>query len=365
MGLKILLNKPAPNTGYTSCGFQCNLQVCRSLAKAVTVDSEVATNSRTLHTLNVSGYNKNKERMVVIFDTNAYRELFHDKSLNECIEIIENIRKRELELNIHAFISPIVWLELFVHLADFEDKAFEVCINSVCGSYLHTRSHIDDLQYQIIADSDDLVAKSLFDFEKIENQQVYKHMDYIASEIYKNPCKDTIIKHREFFQKSKKAVENQELKFRNSFIEIFNNEFRKTLELNNNKTLLKNFIGTNNHFSQLAFVEVFKAIKYSNIDTTQLSETYINKHIEFIKSYFPAPLHLGTKILKEGLFQQDFDITKKNRPNWYWDYKILFYISKLTENLLITRDKAMVEAANSAGLNEKIKNLDEYKMMIE
>jgi hypothetical protein len=44
---------PAGNTGYTSCGFQSNLQVHRSLAKAVTVDSEVATNSRTLHTLNV------------------------------------------------------------------------------------------------------------------------------------------------------------------------------------------------------------------------------------------------------------------------------------------------------------------------
>jgi len=43
------------NTVYTSCGFQSNLQVHRSLARAVTVDSEVVTNSRTLHTLNVSG----------------------------------------------------------------------------------------------------------------------------------------------------------------------------------------------------------------------------------------------------------------------------------------------------------------------
>ena len=38
---------------YTSCGFQSNLQVQSSLAKVVTVDSEVATKSRTLHTLNV------------------------------------------------------------------------------------------------------------------------------------------------------------------------------------------------------------------------------------------------------------------------------------------------------------------------
>jgi hypothetical protein len=43
----------AHNTGYTSCGFQGNLQAQSSLAMAVTVDNEVATNSRTLHTLNV------------------------------------------------------------------------------------------------------------------------------------------------------------------------------------------------------------------------------------------------------------------------------------------------------------------------
>ena len=45
--------KTAYNKVYTSCGFQSNLQVPGSLAKAVTVDNEVATNSRTLHTLNV------------------------------------------------------------------------------------------------------------------------------------------------------------------------------------------------------------------------------------------------------------------------------------------------------------------------
>ena len=40
-------------TVYTSCGFQSNWQVQSSLARTVTVDSEVATNSRTLYTLTV------------------------------------------------------------------------------------------------------------------------------------------------------------------------------------------------------------------------------------------------------------------------------------------------------------------------
>jgi hypothetical protein len=53
---------------YTSCGFQSNLQVHRSLARAVTVDSEVATNSRTLHTLIVVCHFKKTDmrNMIVI-----------------------------------------------------------------------------------------------------------------------------------------------------------------------------------------------------------------------------------------------------------------------------------------------------------
>jgi hypothetical protein len=41
-----------PNTLYTSCGFQGNLQPLFSLAKAVTVDNEASTKSRTLYILN-------------------------------------------------------------------------------------------------------------------------------------------------------------------------------------------------------------------------------------------------------------------------------------------------------------------------
>ena len=56
-----------PNIGYTSGGLQSNLQVQSSLAKAVTVDSELTTNSRTLHTLNVVGNAMTSER------SDAYR----------------------------------------------------------------------------------------------------------------------------------------------------------------------------------------------------------------------------------------------------------------------------------------------------
>lgn len=43
MQLQKEIKKPAYNTGYTSGGFQSNLQAPVSLARAVTVDNESAT----------------------------------------------------------------------------------------------------------------------------------------------------------------------------------------------------------------------------------------------------------------------------------------------------------------------------------
>ena len=69
------------NIGYTSCGFKSNLQVHRSLARAVTVDNEVATNSRTLHTLNVMAKCK-KSNLTSLLHIDLY---FHNRYSIFCL----------------------------------------------------------------------------------------------------------------------------------------------------------------------------------------------------------------------------------------------------------------------------------------
>ena len=58
------MNKKINNERTTQCihhaGFRAILQVHRSLARAVTVDNEVATKTRTLNTLNVSPNRKKR-----------------------------------------------------------------------------------------------------------------------------------------------------------------------------------------------------------------------------------------------------------------------------------------------------------------
>jgi hypothetical protein len=80
----------AGNTVYTSCGFQSNLQVQSSLARAVTVDNELSTNSRPLHTLTVGGnFKKCKLTMT------GYEKLIEacDKSIDFYTNHLTKLRK--------------------------------------------------------------------------------------------------------------------------------------------------------------------------------------------------------------------------------------------------------------------------------
>lgn len=52
---------PAHNTGYTSGGFQSNLQAPGSLARAVTVDSESATKPARCIPSTLCGIKKNSQ----------------------------------------------------------------------------------------------------------------------------------------------------------------------------------------------------------------------------------------------------------------------------------------------------------------
>ena len=75
----------------------------------------------------------------LILYTNAYRGLTYGKTISDTIALMHEIRQKEIENNIIVFVSPIVWFELFVHLVNVNDAAFENCLNATIASYLHAQ----------------------------------------------------------------------------------------------------------------------------------------------------------------------------------------------------------------------------------
>jgi hypothetical protein len=102
----------------------------------------------------------------------------------------------------------------------------------------------------------------------------------------------------------------------------------------------------------------------ANKEPHTLTQSELDRHAGFVKQHFPAPRHLSIDIIDKLINQPQFDITKNERQNWVRDYQLLFCISKLKNNILVTGDKAMLAATKFAGLEAKTMKLADYKAFI-
>jgi hypothetical protein len=293
----------------------------------------------------------------VIFYTNAYRQLTYGKTINESIVLMEEIRRNELLQNIRAYVSPIVWLELFSHLADPNDTSFDNCYCGLVTSYFHCMEDENRGSYRLIADGEALLAGSLFKYSDPVTENLYQGFGRLIKEIHHNPDWKNEAKYSAYFKSVKIATDKDELNFLNSFREIAANY---AVRKDGRKKMLS-LLKTEQLFNAIAMYQVLKGLDIAKKDINEFTQADLNKHAEFIKNYFPAALHLGIDIIGKLIGNANFDITKNNRSNWVWDFQLLFYISKFNTNILITDDRAMLDAAKAAGLEDKVMKLADYK----
>src|ERR1700683_861772 len=101
--------------------------------------------------------------MQVIFDTNAYRLLARGKTVDEVLAKVTQMRALEAARGIRAFVSPVVWLELFTHLTDREDPHFSECRAGLKASYLHSRDQ-GEVRFRMMHWPFMIIAQTIFGF---------------------------------------------------------------------------------------------------------------------------------------------------------------------------------------------------------
>ena len=295
----------------------------------------------------------------VIFDTNAYRELTHGKTIDETINLIETIRLKEKSKNIIAIASEIVWQELFCHLADPNDKAFDNCYSAIIASYLHCKIE-NTTKCRIIGDADILLTGSLFNYRDTHSESIICGFSNIIGELYQNVNWQKNDDYRNYFYSIKTATDKCE----NDFLNTFKDLAKQNAQRNDGKRETLNALKSQQLFNNFAQFIVKRGLEKAKKDINELNDDDWVRHTEFVKSYFSAALYLGIEIIHKLIGNSNFDITKNNRQNWVWDFQMLFYISKINVNLLITDDKAMLDAAKAAGVGDKAIKLDEYKSLL-
>jgi hypothetical protein len=83
--------------------------------------------------------------MKYFLDTNIYRNLVRDISLNDIESLVNKIQKSEIDLGVTSGLPIVVAMELIKHL-DETDPHCEECFKALCLAFDHSKKYNADHQ---------------------------------------------------------------------------------------------------------------------------------------------------------------------------------------------------------------------------
>lgn len=298
--------------------------------------------------------------MQIIFDTNAYRHLTFGKSINIIHRDFAAITGAEQRMGFMVLMAPIPWLELFAHLADPHDPAFDNCLGAVIGSYIHSRLDVRDSSHKLMSRPEMLKAGSLFEYADEEENEILRSLDSLAGDIFNDPSVTVTSRHSQYLQQLRAFNKEREEDYL-SFFELFQEFYH---------AVLKDKVGTEQvrnraFFDRWIDMTLRDTAAFSHRDLSKFDPEAINGLKSKIEDYFSTPFYLALDILTMMTGNPAFRIRKNHRENWYWDYQMLFYISRIPPFILVTKDGDMTRAATAAGIESRIMGLEEYLRILQ
>jgi hypothetical protein len=293
--------------------------------------------------------------MQVVFDTNAYRQLAAGLPIGEIVELTRKIRAEEELRGIMVFVSPVVWLELFVHLADPTDPHFEECLGALVASYLHSRGK-NERNFQLMPWPFMVVADTVFGFKDEARDQEIVSMDALAGLIYGNPTLETLEQYREQVTAFMDYARVQE----EAFIQRFNGIQTSFLATFGGEKGLVKAMREPAFVDRLVVFETIRAAEIVNIEVAGMEQAEFDRCTQVVRDYFHAPLFLYIDIMSRMVGSKEFDMSKGSRRNWFWDFEMLFHVSRLTTVYLISNDGDIKHAAEMAGAGDKVAPVERY-----
>jgi len=294
--------------------------------------------------------------MDVIFDTNPYRYLAAERSYGETLDLVQKIKEAQRQKGIDSWMAPTVWLELFNHLADENDPHFAECLGATVASYAHTRIFGRGRNYRLAPRANMAAAQTLFGFSDQDENRIIQDFDQLAEIIYFEPTAEVISQHRKQLEVYRNFLRREEEGFMTRFTEntaIYKERYSQEQDVVKKmraKSVLREM------YRGYALREAARI----DVDKSLLTEKDVEALTDQVEKFFPAPFQLYLSIVERLVQNPDLNIYKKSRRNWYWDFQMLFYISKNNSTTVVTDDGDMYKAAEAAGIGDRIKTLSKY-----
>lgn len=312
--------------------------------------------------------------MIVVFDTNAYRTIVAQKDINQALSDFDAILAAEKRQGYQAGMCTIVALELMKHWLDSTNsKDYKSCVNASKVLYKHCQ--IDANRFLLLPLTEVEVAK---DYYHITNTKAILTQQEIGKWLYSmcvtSSIKDevnVISKYNNGLQKIKTFIEDGEDGIKqcaHAFLGMFDTKYKEDFKpfVNDNQSRTKclNYLRSNEFIyvtsaAMLQAVAMKHNIKmdckfWNTSEGKQMIETYANQYKSAIKF---------RQLWMENLAGGSYDMNDSTHANCIWDEHILHFINQTVGGknlLLVTRDKAMVRAAEETGYENKVMLVDDY-----
>lgn len=306
--------------------------------------------------------------MIVVFDTNAYRNFVKGKSIENIKQEITEIRTKEKQKRITAYLHTTVGMELLGNLYETNGTLFQSCMKASAAMYLHCS---DSNAYRIMSLHEVQLCRDFFHVEDIHSICTQKVVGSILYQISQNPTQDTVNKNIENIKRIKLFIDKAEessAKEIEDFIknidptstdwQIFKND-------KNKRRQYLSFIRSSEFENQTSYAMLCIIYNYCQLKKYNMSSIELDKIDNMVKAYKESHMILINFRRKyfESLVGSNFNFREKSRINFIWDEKILSIVGRTLESkdiLLVTSDRWMHDAAKIINPNSKIMNYQEY-----
>lgn len=309
---------------------------------------------------------------IVIFDTNAYRNLTFGCSLDESREKVLKLREKEQTSGVMALANPYVIWELIGHLADQKDPAYDYCMNALVALAEHTWSPFDrNGGLCLIADGESSVCRELFQKLPPIAEQNAQNLSLMAAHVKAHAPNITLpaaITNFKVFTKALEKYETSWLAEMQKLLDSLNPELAKSWVGGKTDAQTRRKLRT--FFESQAYMDAWAismVTKFARLVEVKLSAQDISRKADVMKKLFPVPFHLMAHALREWPSNKSFNLKspKKKRANFVWDTALCFSIGNFTQVgdaivLFVTDDSAIRKAAEDAKCGHRVLTLEDH-----
>ena len=268
--------------------------------------------------------------MIVLFDTNAYRDLSSRKTYDDVVKDINTIIEAEAKKDIKAFMSTTVALELMYHLSDPATwNSYRSCINAAPAMYLHCK---ENNSFRVLPLPEVQIAKAYFGVDNTKSISTQEAIGQIFYDLSTGDPNKVVQKHKanitkahDFIVQAEAAIAEEVDKYLTYSDPNYKHDWNPFVNDQSNRTKYLNMIRSEDFLNTSAYCMLAAVAFYLNSVrlNVKMPEGEEQKHmIEIFKQDYSVALYFRQKFC-EYAANGGFDVTKDSRANYRWDEYIL------------------------------------------